>query len=393
MQIKRYFADDMRQAIRKVREAQGPDAVILSNRKVDGGVEIVAAVDFDEAAFSHLPSRDSLVPRSESQVSPADPSTGGLWSEDPALASMRNELNSLRDLLEKQLSGLAWGDLGRRSPQRAALVRRLLELELSAGVARQIAAQVPESKDPESAWRNALGILGHRLPVTEDNILSKGGVVALVGPTGVGKTTTAAKLAARFALRHGAGSVALVTTDSYRVGAVEQLRTYARIMGVRVRVTADRDDLERTLAQLSDKRLVLVDTAGMSQRDIRLSEQLAMLHGGSQLVHCYLVIAATSQVMNLEETVRAFRGARLDGCIVTKLDEATSLGSILSVLIQHRLPAAYLSNGQRVPEDIRPARASDLIARAVTIMRQIGRRHDDEALEQAYGGMAVHGAC
>ncbi len=393
MQIKRYFADDMRQAIRKVREAQGPDAVILSNRKVDGGVEIVAAVDFDEAAFSHLPSQDGLVPRSESQVSPADPSTGGLWSEDPALASMRNELNSLRDLLEKQLSGLAWGDLGRRSPQRAALVRRLLELELSAGVARQIAEQVPESKDPESAWRNALGILGHRLPVTEDNILSKGGVIALVGPTGVGKTTTAAKLAARFALRHGAGSVALVTTDSYRVGAVEQLRTYARIMGVRVRVTEDRDDLERTLAQLSDKRLVLIDTAGMSQRDIRLSEQLAMLQGESQLVHCYLVIAATSQVMNLEETVRAFRGARLDGCIVTKLDEATSLGSILSVLIQHRLPAAYLSNGQRVPEDIRPARASDLIARAVTIMRQIGRRHDDEALEQAYGGMAVHGAC
>ena len=162
-------------------------------------------------------------------------------------------------------------------------------------------------------------------------------------------------------------------------------------MGVRVRVTEDRDDLERTLAQLSDKRLVLIDTAGMSQRDIRLSEQLAMLQGESQLVHCYLVIAATSQVMNLEETVRAFRGARLDGCIVTKLDEATSLGSILSVLIQHGLPAAYLSNGQRVPEDIRPARASDLIARAVTIMRQIGRRYDDEALEQAYGGMAVHG--
>ncbi len=204
--------------------------------------------------------------------------------------------------------------------------------------------------------------------------------------------TTAAKLAARFALRHGAGNVALVTTDSYRVGAIEQLRTYARIMGVRVRVSADRDDLELALEQLADRRLVLIDTAGMSQRDIRLSEQLAMLHGGSRLVHSYLVIAATSQILTLEETVRAFRGARLDGCIVTKLDEATSLGNILSVLIQHRLRAAYLSNGQRVPEDIRPARASDLIARAVTIMRQIGRHHDDEFLEHAYGGMAVHGA-
>ncbi len=392
MQIKRYFAEDMRQAIRKVREAQGPDAVILSNRKVNDGVEIVAAVDYDETAFSGVPRQDASSPRSEAPAADTSSPSGMVWAEDPALISMRNELNHLRGLLENQLSGLAWGDLGRRSPQRAALVRRLLELELSARVARQIAAEVPESKDPEAAWRNALGILGHRIEVAEDDILNKGGVVALVGPTGVGKTTTAAKLAARFALRHGAGNVALVTTDNYRVGAVEQLRTYARIMGVRVRVTEDRDDLEQALEQLADRRLVLIDTAGMSQRDIRLSEQLAMLHGGSQLVRCYLVMAATSQILTLEETVRAFRGARLDGCVITKLDEATSLGSVISVLIQHRLRAAYLSNGQRVPEDIRPARASDLIARAVTVMRQIGRRYDEESLEHAYGGMAVHGA-
>ncbi len=392
MQIKRYFAEDMRQAIRKVRDAQGPDAVILSNRKVNGGVEIVAAMDYDESAFSRAPPGNAGNVGFEAPASSEDTAPATVWAEDAALVSMRNELNHLRGLLEHQLSGLAWGDLGRRSPQRAALVRRLLELDLSAKVARQIAAEVPESKDPEAAWRNALGILAHRIEVTEDDILSKGGVVALVGPTGVGKTTTAAKLAARFALRHGAGSVALVTTDSYRVGAVEQLRTYARIMGVRVRVTKDRDDLELALEQLADRRLVLIDTAGMSQRDLRLSEQLAMLQGGSQLVHSYLVIAATSQILALEETVRAFRGARLDGCIVTKLDEATGLGNVLSILIQHRLKAAYLSNGQRVPEDIRPARASDLIARAVTIMRQIGRRHDDESLEHAYGGMATHGA-
>jgi flagellar biosynthesis protein FlhF len=215
--------------------------------------------------------------------------------------------------------------------------------------------------------------------------------VALVGPTGVGKTTTAAKLAARFALRHGADHVALVTTDSYRVGATEQLRTYGRIMGVPVRVTRTPEELRGALQDLSACRLVLIDTAGMSQRDMRLSEQLTLVQQGSPLVQVFLVLSATTQPLGLEEVVRAFRGIPIDGCILTKLDEAVSLGALLSVLVQHGLPVGYLSDGQRVPEDIRPARAHVLVNQALQVLKRAGRRADDQALELAYGGMAADG--
>jgi len=402
VKIKRYFAQDMRQAIRKVRDAQGPDAVILSNRKVDGGVEIVAAVDYDESLFTTAPEAAVTPNRTDAGARPAAAGAPAVsapkarqpevvWSQEPAITAMREELHSIRGLLESQLSGLAWGELGRRQPERAALLRQLMELDLSPALAREIAAQVPRGKSLEEGWRKALGLLAHRIRVSDDDIVNNGGVVALVGPTGVGKTTTVAKLAARFTLRHGPGQVALVTTDSYRVGAVEQLRTYGRIMGIPVRVTTGPEDLHAALEDLYDRRLVLVDTAGMSQRDIRLSEQLAMIRSGSPLVQSYLVLAATAQTRGLEEVVKAFQGINPDGCVITKVDEAGDLGGVLSVVIQYNLLVAYVSEGQRVPEDLRPARAHNLVSQAVTAMKKRARSCDDETLELSYGAMVADG--
>lgn len=379
MKIKRYFATDIRQAIRKVREEQGPDAVILSNRAVDGGVEIVAAVDY-EAFVADLGNSGSTAgtkaPAGRARTSPEHaveeiiPDASPDAESEDSFADVGRELKSLRGMLEHQLSGLAWGDLGRRHPQRVLLIRRLRELGLGAALAQKIASEIPEQPDSERVWRQALALLSHYLPVTNDDILSHGGVVALVGPTGVGKTTSVAKLAARCLLRHGPKSVALITADDQRIGAHEQLKIYGQILDIPVRVARDHASLQAALGELRAHRLILIDTAGMSQRDVRLAEQLSMVRAGSPAVKLYLVLAANAQIAALEETVAAFGTTALQGAIITKADETSSLGGVLSVLSSHGLPVAYVSEGQRVPEDLAPARSHSLVSRCVAVMQQ-----------------------
>lgn len=459
MKMKRFFAPDIRQAIRKVRDELGPDAVILSNRRVEGGVEIVSAIDYDEAMVNNadLLSSGSNVSRVPNQFHPAvelhrgtpgkqssaaqpaqtkkslyetaaalpseqDDEDEGIsldfmpeqvfkdshekdrkegvvssGTPKPALDEMWSELRNLRGLLENQLSGLAWGDLARRHPQQAELFQRLMRMGLSATLCRQVVDEIPleitQAPQIELLWRRALGVLAHQVQVTDDDILTQGGIVALVGPTGVGKTTTVAKLAAHYALRHGSRHVALVTTDNYRIGAHEHLKSYGRILNVPVRVAADRAELQQILAELSDRRLILIDTAGMGQRDVRLSAQFAVLNGsGGRMprIKTYLVLSTTTRLSGLDETIRAFQGMTLDGCIFTKLDEATSLGSALSVTIQHDLPVAYISDGQRVPEDLHNARAHTLVSRSVAIMQQAASSLEDEALSVPVEKVAAH---
>jgi len=439
MKIKRYFAPDMRQAIRRVREEQGPDAVILSNRKVAGGVEIISAIDYDESALEEALGRQAT-PGAGDGNGPAPPTQpahsyddgrdreytpeslgeaagpyGGTrpagqgaageprptpgrdkggpniyWSQDPALVAMQEELKMLRGMLEHQLAHLAWNDLERRRPRQAHLLRHLSALGLQRELCQQLAQAAEPAEDDRHAWRKALALLAHQLPVTDDDILSQGGIVAVVGPTGVGKTTTVAKLAARYALRHGQRSVALLTTDSYRIGAHEQLLTYGRILGVPVQVAGDGDELEAALRSLADKQLVLIDTAGVSQRDVRLSERLSALAGTSRVIRTYLAMSATTHASVLEESVRAFRTAPLHGCILTKIDEAASLGSALSVIVRQGLPLAYVGDGQRVPEDLHPARASNLVTRAVSLMQASDDADGAQALAERFGGMAAN---
>jgi flagellar biosynthesis protein FlhF len=402
MKVKRFFAPDMRQAIQKVRDDQGPDAVILSNRRVDGGVEIIAALDYDEALFeSQLAAGKAAGPdvpasasntaesrESASATEPRQPRTAARtldWAQDPAIVAMREEIKQLRGLLENQLAHLAWNDRERREPLHTEVMRRLSGMELDTALVEKVSAPTVHARDDRHAWQLALTELSATLPIADNDFLDQGGVVALVGSTGVGKTTSVAKLAARYVLRHGRRHVALVTTDSYRIGAHEQLMTYGRLLGIPVQVASDNKELRSTLNSLADKRLVLIDTAGMSQRDVRLSEQFATLADSGVPIHTLLVLSATLHPSVLEETIRAFSGVPLDGAILTKLDEAASLGGVLSTVIKQHLPLMFVANGQRVPEDLHPARAQSLVQQAA----ELASSRDlpgDSVMAERFGG-------
>jgi len=390
MKIKRFFAPDMRQAIKMIRESQGADAVILSNRKVDGGIEIISALDYDSSLFeevspaamnSNEQTTGSYTERSSSTAECAEssvvahmeakaPSQSASieWSQDPAIIEMRNELKSMRGVLEHQIQNMALGDLERNHPEASELIRRLTTMDFSREMAIELIKKLKSTRNIDDAWKATLVQLAGRLQASDDNILDHGGIVALIGATGVGKTTTVAKLAARFALRHGQQNVVLISTDRYRIGAHDHLMTYGRLLGVPTCLAANQDELKNLLQDHADKRLVLIDTAGMSQRDMRLSEQLDTLNESGRGIRKYLVMAANAQRGVLMQTVQAFSRIPLAGCILTKLDEAVTIGGALEAVIQHGLPLAYTSDGQRVPEDIQPARMHTLIAHAMSVL-------------------------
>ncbi|WP_051319047.1 flagellar biosynthesis protein FlhF [Chitinimonas koreensis] len=275
------------------------------------------------------------------------------------------EIKLLRSLLEGQLAGLAWNELKRHAPERLEVLRRLLSVGFSPALSRQIVEHMPAGYSTERGMKWARTALQHNLPTVGPgaDIVEAGGVYALVGPTGVGKTTTVAKLAARATLKHGAARVALITTDGYRIGAQDQLRIYGKILGVPVYAVTDETDLAQTLADLRNRHMVLIDTVGMSQRDQRVVEQIALLAGQTTPVKRLLLLSANAQGTTLDDVVRRYHGEGLSGCIFTKTDEAFSLGSGLDVIIRYKLPLYYITNGQRVPEDLHMASSLYLVDR------------------------------
>lgn len=377
MKIVRHTARDMRQALRAVREQLGEEAVILSSRRTDAGVEVTAAVDFDaqalEAAALDPPQPKSLPPDEQ----PA-----------PAADSMSEELRSLRRMLETQLAQLAWNDLARRSPVQTELLRELTEIGLSRELAGGITSQLPPGLDLAQARRMVITLLSQQVLVTGDRWLESGGRIALIGATGVGKTTTLAKLAARWVLRHGARDLALVAGDCARIGAQDHMRALGQLLGAPVYVPNDFEELPSLLARLTQHRLVLIDTPGSSQRDAQLGRRLAVLAAAGPKIETALVLAANTQAGAIEESVGRFAPAQPSCCVLTKVDEAASLGGSLSVLIRSRLPIAYVSEGQRVPEDLRPARALELVSGAVQLARSSGAAADEDLLRRRFGGIA-----
>jgi flagellar biosynthesis protein FlhF len=435
MNVKKFTAATSRDALRKVREALGPDAVILSNRPVDGIVEILALANDDVASMAspsvesgmdaprpslqHLqepapaapivaPAPQSYAnrrvaqPQPQPQAAPAFDmaamtsmmSAAIAQAKDTAaseMSGMMKEIRAMRGQMESQLAELSWGATQQREPQKSGVLRELLAAGFSATLARYLVEKMPAGKDEAEAMRWVKTVLQRNLTTMadEDEMLSKGGVFALVGPTGVGKTTTTAKLAARCVMRHGPEKLALITTDAYRIGGHEQLRIYGKILGVMVHSVKDEADLRIALKELRNKHTVLIDTVGVSQRDQMVTQQVAMLSDTGADVKRLLCLNSTSTNETLNEVVRAYQGSGLAGCIMTKLDEAASIGNVLDVVIRQKLNLYYISTGQRVPEDLHLPDRAMLVDRAFRAARNSGAEISDADLPLLMAGASA----
>lgn len=392
---RKFVAATSREALRLAREALGSEAMVLTNRVVAEGVEIVAmAPDGVEqvleqagpaaTAMPAMPAPMPMPPMPSMPFVPAAPSRpvapvmplmqatpAAPGVEAPPAAAQQHadtvlsELHSMRGMIEEQLATVVWNERQRRDPMRGRLLRTLLGAGFSARLSKAMLEHLPANQSYAQGMAFVRSELVRTLPVIEDEdaLLAQGGVYALMGPTGVGKTTTTAKLAARCVMRFGADKLALVTTDSYRIGAYEQLRIYGQILNVPVYAVKDATDLQLVLNDLRNKHMVLIDTVGMSQRDRAVSEQIAMLGSSPRPVKRLLLLNAASHGDTLNEVVHAYRhgGSELAGCIFTKVDEATHPGALIDTVIRHRLPVHYVSGGQKVPENLSSADRAALV--------------------------------
>lgn len=485
MNLSRHVAKDMRSALAMVRDLHGPDAVILSNKKVPEGIEITAAIDYDESLlepakkeapkytfpsvdeesahrpdqaqasvqaqvdqvnknlpkktrkpkFVYTPARQQIEPDEklgldfqvelssavkdkqdqqlttlrepvelkETAIVPEpekmlvsdqrknislDQGPEVVWTQDEMLNDMRKELLSLKSLVETQISGFAWGEMSRQSPVRAGVLRKLVALGLTPGVARHIAYRVREDLGHRKAWFRALAMFARQVPIAGDTILTNGGVVALVGPAGVGKTTLIAKLAVQYAARHGRENVALITTDSQRFGAFDQLKNLGSILKIPVRAVGSEQELEAALDGFLEKPLVLIDSAGLSHRDEKLVTALKTIKSSTPMLKAYMVLSATTQADALQQMIEAFKPVDPCGCIITKVDESTSLGPVLSAIVEHKLPITYYSEGQKIPDDLKISKIQDLIGKAVAISKSMNAfdKTEDLMMERMLNG-------
>ena len=297
---------------------------------------------------------------------------------------MMSELRSMRGLIEQRFGALAFMEKLQRQPRQAQLAQRLLDTGFSPALIRKLLESLPADGD-EMTW--ASGVLERNLPTgeRESPLEEAGGVYAMIGATGVGKTTSTAKLAAAFATRHGAANLGLITLDAYRVGAHEQLRTYGRILGVPVHTAHDRASLEDLLDLLSAKKMVLIDTAGMAQRDTRTRELLDML--SHRAIQRLLVVNASAQGETIEDQLAAYAAPSCRGIVLSKLDEAVKLGPALDSMIRHKLKVLAVANGQRVPEDWHRLSANALVQRALRCSAGAAWKLDDNDVNLIFAGL------
>lgn len=425
MKAKKFFASTMQQALKKVSEQMGPDAVVLANRKVNGGVEVITALDYDPKThgkidFDNYQSAGGIgdtIQKNGSSLLQAELRAANekvkrsSWGEEPDeliglnerlsntsiekskpakkkslfggrakssgrsanddLGAMKQEILGLKQMLRQQLDEREMADYASYHPLHASALKRLTQLGLSNDVSRSIVDRISEMHDEQSIWREALTLLAEELPIAKNDLLDRGGLYVFYGPSGSGKTTSIAKLAAKYALRHGSEGIVLISTDGQRIGAHEQLRTLGRILNVPVRVVDKKHSLEQLLNTVRNKPLVIIDTPGVDPAGSSVHQQLRAIQQNTDAMKSLLTIPSTAQKSVINRVVQSYQDFKLTGCILTKLDEGGLLGDVLDVMIRNLMPVAYISNGVRIPDDIESANAGNLISKAVYMQQQL----------------------
>ena len=478
MQVKKFVAPNMRLALKQIREELGPDTIILSNKRVPEGVELMTAIDEpvreaapaesapepqapigepsklelevgrmqrearqraealaatlnrknqqafsdamgDSPQASHAQGDDYDVgeekvdlsfseqlasvdlgdtaeeqPKSNSQADSLNHESSEqlvqsvLAASEAQMSQMREELQSMRAVLEQQLSTMAWGQFANDNPERASLWRRLTRMGIDSVVADQLLDQPLGQVADKPAWSQLMHRLQQDIPVSHSDMVAKGGVFAFVGPTGAGKTTTIGKLAARYVIDNGTDDIALVTTDTVRIAGHEQLRTVGRILNIPVQVVDQNNSLERVLYGLRHKKLVLVDTAGFSRQDDRLAKQLLAINELGERAKTLLVLPSSSQLAVIKAAYHSYRTDNLSACVITKVDETACLGGVLSLAIEKQLPIAYSSDGQDIPGDLNVADKGDLLRKTIELAKH--QTINDQAMSEEYSAVKIH---
>ena len=374
MTVKRFYAADMHKAMNIIRSELGDEAIILGSRKLSDGVEVSASLGISQAFDSSLGKvAVSLAERSEKPVNKQKSespwfmnSISGFEAEHSALHS---EIGGISCLLQNWMDYQGWDNYSTKSPMHAKLWERFRAMGFSNEQVAPWLSDVEPGHDIKQVWQQCLTKIASKLPIKGSDLIAEGGVFALLGSAGVGKTTTIGKLATQFVLTHGAESVALITTDRYRIAAHEQLRTFGKILGVSVQAVDDSHSLSDLLDALRHKKLVLIDTAGINVNHKHFHQQLDLLAQLRNRIEPVLLLAATSQAEVQTTEVRAYSAIEPVASIVTKVDEALRLGESLGVLIQANYPIAYTTHGQSVPEDIAVADSTSIVNKIVALSK------------------------
>lgn len=387
MKMQKYTAPDMRSALRKVRSEHGPDALILWTRRTAGVVELTVATDPEAVANAEILTQAARAAGADTVAIPVR-SVSRPVAVPPAIippavagsAAIDSELKSLRHLLETQLAALAWNDLTRRAPVKASLMREFASLGLDRELGASLLESVTSDDELDRARQQVLAAFSGRLLTIDDRWTTRGGVLSLVGSPGSGKSSAVAGIAARWVLRNGPNGAVLVSAGDPRFGAFEQLARLGRLLGIPTYQVEEIEALPALLTRLGEQRLVLVDTGATGSRSDDPSVEERNFATLRSIGSIAAVLPATLQATAARQIAARYARSGVTACIATRLDEAASLGGLLSAVISAALPLVYVTDGTRLPDDLRPARSDELVALAVALQERHGNAADEDLL-------------